>query len=69
LAQALKGVKAQAATTPKWKLLLKTCLADPSPESARPYLERMNLTYPQKLRDKVVRMLLVEQLKRLKALG
>lgn len=69
LAQALKGVKAQAATTPKWKLLLKTCLADPSPESALPYLERMKLTHPQKLQDKVVRMLLVEQLKRLKALG
>jgi len=69
LAQALKGVKAQAATTPKWKLLLKTCLADQSPESALPYLERMNLTHAQKLQDKVVRMLLVEQLKSLKALG
>lgn len=69
LAQALKGVKAQAAKMPKWKLLLKTCLADQTPESAQPYLARLKLTRPQKLRDKVVRMLLIEQLKLLKALG
>lgn len=69
LAQALKGVKAQAAKTPKWKLLLKACMADQTPESAQPYLARLKLTHPQNLRDKVVRMLLIEQLKLLKALG
>lgn len=69
LAQALKGVKAQAATTPKWKLLLKTVFTGKLPEPALPYLERMKLTKPRTLQDKVVRMLLLEQLELLKALG
>lgn len=63
LAQALKGVKTLAATTPKWKLLLKALMAASPPASAQPYLARMNLTETYGLQARVVRALLVEQLK------
>lgn len=63
LAQALKGVKAEAAQTPKWKLVLRALLAGKPPASAQPYLVRMKLGKPADLQGKVVRMLLVEQLK------
>lgn len=68
LAQALKAVKALAATTPKWKLLLKALAAGSPPASAQPYLTRMELTEPRGLQAKVVRALLVEQLKVMGAL-
>lgn len=69
LAQALKAVKALAATTPKWKLLLKALAAGSPPASAQPYLTRMELTEPRGLQSKVVRALLVEQLKVMGALA
>jgi len=62
LAAALKTVKAQAAATPKWKLLLQTLRFGAVPAAAQPYLERMQLTQPKTLQDKVVRMLLVRAL-------
>ncbi|MCR2747212.1 acetyl-CoA hydrolase/transferase C-terminal domain-containing protein [Limnobacter parvus] len=69
LAQALKDVKTLAATTPKWKLLLKALMAGSPPASAQPYLARMELTETHGLQAKVVRALLVEQLKIQGALG
>lgn len=69
LAQALKAVKAIAATTPKWKLLFKALFAEKPPASAQPYLERMGLTQAQGLQAKVVRALLVEQMKMQGTLG
>lgn len=69
LAQALKAVKVEAATKPKWKLLLKTLLAGKPPELAQPYLARMELTHAKGLQAKVVRALLVGQLKAQGALG
>lgn len=69
LAQALKAVKEIAATTPKWKLLFKALFAEKPPTSAQPYLKRMGLTQAQGLQAKVVRALLVEQMKMQGALG
>lgn len=69
LAQALSRVKAQAATTPKWKLLLSTLMAGKPPAAATLYLARMDLTQPRGLQARVVRALLVKQLKRLGALS
>lgn len=65
LGKALKGVKAQAAATAKWKLALRAVTYGDGniPASAQPYLQRMKLTAPQTTQDKVVRMLLVENLK------
>lgn len=62
LGKALKGVKARAASTAKWKLALAAWKFKDIPAAARPYLERLNLTEPQNMQDKVVRMLLVEEL-------
>lgn len=62
LAAALKKVKAKAASTPKWKLLLGALRAGEPPASVQPYLARLQLEQPKTLQDKVVRMLLVEAL-------
>lgn len=64
LAKALKSAKALASKTPKWKLLLKSLFAARPPASAQPYLERMGLIEPADVQAKVVRVLLVEQLRR-----
>ncbi|HSW14227.1 MAG TPA: acetyl-CoA hydrolase/transferase C-terminal domain-containing protein [Solimonas sp.] len=64
LAGALKKVKSRAAATPKWKLALAALRFRDIPSAMQPYLERMQLQSPQTLQDKVVRMLLVEELLR-----
>jgi acyl-CoA hydrolase len=63
LVKALRGVKARASQIPKWKLALKAWRFSDAPAAAKPYLERLKLTTPASLQDKVVRMLLVEQLR------
>ncbi len=62
LGKALKGVKAAATTTPKWRLALDAFLFKDIPAGARPYLERLQIGEPQGMQDKVVRMLLVREL-------
>lgn len=68
LGKALRGVKATVATQAKWKLALRAWRYRDIPASARPYLERMKLGNSQNLQNKVVRMLLVEELKKAKAI-
>ena len=63
LAAALKQVKARAATTPKWKLLLAALTAGSPPAAARPFLERLQLTRAEGLQDRVARALLIEELR------
>ncbi len=63
LAKALKGVKAAAARTPKWKLILSALASGGAPAAATPYLERLKLDKPRGLQDRVVRMLLVRELR------
>lgn len=65
LAKALRGVKARAAATAKWRLALRALWFSKIPASAQPHLERLKLTEPANLQDKVLRMLLVEQLRKL----
>lgn len=62
LGKALKGVKKAATDSPKWLLALQALRFKDVPAETLPYLERMQLTDPQTLQDKVVRMLLVRQL-------
>lgn len=62
LGKALKAVKAQAAKQNKLKLAFEAWRFKHIPASATPHLERMGLTDPQTLQDKVVRMLLVKAL-------
>ncbi len=62
LGKALKAVKAEAARRNKLALAFAGWRFDAVPASATPYLERMGLTQPQTLQDKVVRMLLVQAL-------
>ena len=62
LGKALKAVKAQAATGSKLKLAFEAWRFSEVPASAAPYLERMGLTDPKTMQDKVVRMLLVRAL-------
>lgn len=68
LGKALRGVKAAAAANAKWRLALRALFYGDAPASATPYLERMKLTAPASLQDKVVRMLLVEELEKAKAI-
>lgn len=63
LGKALRAVKKRAAESPKWLLALQALRFKDVPAAARPYLERMQLTQPHSLQDKVVRMLLVQELK------
>ena len=62
LARALPQVKAVAAGTPKWKLLLKALRGGAVPEAVKPHLARMNLTQPASLQERVVQRLLIEAL-------
>ncbi len=62
LAKLLQKVKARAAKTPKWKLLLSTLTAATPPAAVKPYLERLQLAQASKLQDKVARQLLIEEL-------
>jgi acyl-CoA hydrolase len=62
LAKCLQTMKARAAKTPEWKLLLSALTASAPPAAALPYLERMQMTQPHSLQDKVARHLLVEEL-------
>ena len=62
LARALPKVKAVAAGTPKWKLLLKALRGGAVPEAVKPHLARMNLTQPASLQERVVQRLLIEAL-------
>ena len=64
LGKALRAVKARAASTPKWKLLLGALRAGAAPAPVQPHLERLGLAAPQSLQDKVVRALLIEELSR-----
>jgi acyl-CoA hydrolase len=63
LGKALRDVKARAATTSKFKLALRAWRFDDIPERAMPYLERLKLSRPRSIQDKVVRMLLIEELR------
>ncbi|HWU69065.1 MAG TPA: acetyl-CoA hydrolase/transferase C-terminal domain-containing protein, partial [Stenotrophobium sp.] len=65
LGKALKGVKARAAKTAKWKLALAAWRQRGSdiPEAVQPYLQWLKLDAPHSIQDKVVRMLLVEELR------
>ncbi len=62
LGKALKGVKAAATSTPKWRLALDAFFFKDVPAGAKPYLERLQIGDPQSMQDKVVRMLLVREL-------
>lgn len=62
LGKALKAVKAKAAKGSKLKLAFDAWRYGAAPASAQPYLERMGLTDPKTLQDKVVRMLLAQEL-------
>ena len=62
LGKALKAVKARATRTPKWQLLLGLLRAPEPAAAVQPTLTRLGLDAPQTLQDKVVRMLLAEEL-------
>ncbi len=62
LGKALKAVKAKAASGNRLRLAVAAWRFNNIPDSAKPYLQRMGLTAPQTLKDKVVRMLLVQAL-------
>ncbi len=64
LGKVLRQVKARAASTPKWKLILSALRAGQPPDSARPFLERLRISEPRSLQDKVARALIVEELRR-----
>jgi len=63
LAQALKAVKARAATTPKWRLLFKGLRVPLAPKDLQALLSRMNLLQPQRFEDRVARSLLIDALR------
>ncbi len=63
LGKALKQVRKQAATTPKWRLLLQALRSATPPATAAPYLKRMRLEAPTTLEDRVARALLIDTLR------
>ncbi|MCQ8895508.1 acetyl-CoA hydrolase [Limnobacter humi] len=63
LAHALKGIKRVADATPAWKLALKALVYRHAGKEFDEELARMQLDKPRSLKDRVVRMLLIEQLK------
>lgn len=65
LAKALKAVKARAAKENKLTLALKALLANQPSKTAMPYLERMGLTSPQGIQEKVLRMLIATEIDKL----
>jgi hypothetical protein len=62
LGKALKGVKARAAGS-KLRMLLDAWKVKDIPASAKPYLERMQLSKPHTFQDRIVQKLLVLELK------
>ena len=62
LTRALKRMKARAATTPRWRLLLQTLFGGAAAESTQPYLERLQLLEPINLEARVARRLLLDAL-------
>lgn len=62
LGKALRTVKARAASTPKWKLLLKLMGSATAPTQVLPHLQRLGLETPKTLQDKIARALLIEAL-------
>lgn len=64
LGKALRAVKTRAASTPKWKLLLIAMRGAEAPSEVLPHLQRLALTAPKTLKDKVARALLIEELNR-----
>ncbi|MBI2383416.1 MAG: acetyl-CoA hydrolase [Gammaproteobacteria bacterium] len=65
LGKVLKGVKAAAGATPKWRLALDAWRFKEAdiPSGARLYLDWLKLGRPQTMQDKVARMLVVRQLR------
>ncbi|WP_028007311.1 acetyl-CoA hydrolase/transferase C-terminal domain-containing protein [Solimonas flava] len=65
LLPALGRVRSRAATTPKWKLLMQLLRFDAGAitPALQPYLERLQLTAPKRLEDRVARMLVVDALR------
>ncbi|MGH8462145.1 MAG: acetyl-CoA hydrolase/transferase C-terminal domain-containing protein [Stenotrophobium sp.] len=65
LGKALKGVKARAAKTAKWKLALAAWRQRnaEAPAAVTPYLQWLKLDAPHSMQDKVARMLLIEELR------
>ncbi|MGH8456718.1 MAG: acetyl-CoA hydrolase/transferase C-terminal domain-containing protein, partial [Stenotrophobium sp.] len=65
LGKALKRVKSRAAKTAKWKLALAAWRYRETdiPITAHRYLDWLKLRHPQSMQDKVVRMLLVKELR------
>lgn len=63
LGKALKAVKKAASASPKWLLALQALRPQAVPAELQPYLERMQLSDPRTLQDKVVRMLLLQALR------
>ncbi len=63
LARALKQVKTRAASTPRWRLLLKAWMTLPPTAAMQPYLERLQLQTPRTLQDRVARSLLIDALR------
>ena len=64
LSRALPVVKAEAARTPKWKLLWRALRAGRPDARWQPHLARMQLQHASSLQDKVVAALLSETLSR-----
>ena len=62
LGKALKAVKSKAAKGNKLKLAFDAWRFKNVPEHTKPYLERMGLSDPKTMQDKVVRMLLSKEL-------
>lgn len=62
IGKALRQVKARAAATPKWRLLLGSLTAGQPPAEAQPYLKRIQLDSPSSLEDRVAQSLFVQEL-------
>lgn len=69
LGKALKAVKKRAAATSRLRLAFDALRRREAPAGAAWYLDRMKLTEPKNLQDKVVRMLLIQELSAAGALG
>lgn len=63
LGKALKALKAQVQNHGKLKLMWDALRTGPVPPAAQPYLERMQLTEPQNLQDRITQKLLLRTLR------
>ncbi len=63
LGKALKGLKAHVQNSSKLKLMWDAWRVGPIPESAQPYLERLNLTAPTDLQGRITQKLLLRMLR------